>query len=510
MILEADIKKELKEYLKLMEDEILIKASIGADQNSQEMINFLEEFAALTPKISIEKASLARTPSFSLNRNSKDTGVHFAGTPLGHELNSFVIALLQASGRAPKYEDSLIEKIQNIDQEYNFETYISLSCNNCPDVIQALNLMSILNPKITHTMIDGAFFKDEVEERNILAVPAIYLNGDFFKSGRLSLEKILQELGFENDNLNLASKDPYDVLIIGGGPAAASAAIYSARKGIRTGIVADRLGGQVLDTSDIENFISQKRIEGSKLVQNYKEHIEDYNIDLILSQKAKKIISDDMIEVELESGAKLKSKTLIVATGADWKKLNIPGEEELKNKGVAYCPHCDGPMYENKDVAVIGGGNSGIEAAIDLAGIAKQVTVLEFLPDLKADQVLQDRISKLDNVTIITNVETKEIIGVDSVESIKYKERDTAKEKLINLDGVFVQIGLAPNTDWLAEAVELNKYGEVIVENNNSTSLEGVFAAGDCTDNPYKQIIISMGSGANAALGAFDYLIRNE
>lgn len=510
MILEADIKEELKEYLKMMEENIVIKASIGTDKISQDMLSFLEEFAALTTKIQIKEDSLERTPSFSVNKLNQDYGIVFAGIPLGHELNSFVLALLQVSGRSPKCDQNLIDSIKNIDQEYNFETYISLNCNNCPDVIQALNLMSVLNPKISHTMIDGAIFKNEVEEKNILAVPSIFLNNSFFKSGRLSLEKILKELGIKKDNSKLNNKVAYDVLIIGGGPAAVSSAIYAARKGLKTAIVADRIGGQVLDTSDIENFISQKSIDGSKLVQKYKEHIEDYNIDLILSNKAKKIAKNNLIEVELESGASLKSKTTVIATGADWKKLNIPGEKEFKNKGVAYCPHCDGPMYENKDVAVIGGGNSGIEAAIDLAGIANQVTVLEFLPELKADQVLQNRISKLDNVKIIKNVETKKITGSDSVEAIIYQERDTGKKKSLKLDGVFIQIGLTPNTNWLKESVDLNKYGEIITANDNSTSLDGVFAAGDCTDNPYKQIIISMGSGANAALGAFDYLIRNE
>lgn len=509
MILEADIKKELEEYLKLMESEIEIKASIGSDKVSQDMLAFLGEIAELTTKIKVKQEALARTPSFSINSSGEAQGITFAGIPLGHELNSFLLAVLQVSGRAPKCEQSLIDSIKNIDQEYNFETYVSLNCNNCPDVVQALNLMSIINPKISHTMIDGGVFKAEVDNKNILAVPAIYLNGDFFKSGRLSLEKILKELGIDKDNSKLNNKDPFDVLIVGGGPAAVSAGIYAARKGIKTGIVADRLGGQVLDTSDIENFISQTNIEGSKLVQKYKEHIEDYNIDLILSQRAKKITKNDLIEVDLESGASLKSKSVIIASGAGWKKLNIAGEKEFKNNGVAYCPHCDGPMYEGKKVAVIGGGNSGIEAAIDLAGIADEVTVLEFLPELKADQVLQDRISKLDNVDIITNAQTKEIKGSDSVEALSYLERDIEHEKTLYLDGVFVQIGLTPNTDWLEETLELNKYGEIIVDNDNSTSLEGVFAAGDCTDNPYKQIVISMGSGANAALGAFDYLIRN-
>lgn len=508
-MLEADIKQKLKEYFQLLESNVLIKASIGSDQKSKEMHSFLKELASLSSKIEVKESSLARTPSFSLATAEKDTGIIFAGIPLGHELNSLVLALLQASGRAPKVEDNLLRQIKNIEADYNFETYISLSCNNCPDVVQALNIMSIINPKISHTMIDGSFFKGEVEAKSILAVPAIYLNGEFFKSGRLTLAQILENLIGEIDNSDLNEKDPYEVLIVGGGPAAASAAIYAARKGIKTGLVAERFGGQVLDTAAIENFIGQKNIEGSELISKFKEHIEDYDIDLILSQKAKALEKNDLIELELESGATLKSKTLIAATGASWRQLNIPGEAEFKNKGVAYCPHCDGPMFEDKDVAVIGGGNSGVEAAIDLAGIAKSVKVLEFLPELKADQVLQNRLEQIDNIEVITNVDCQEIKGQETVNAISYLERDSNQKQEINLDGVFVQIGLKANTDWLKDKVELNDYGEIITAANQSTNLAGVFAAGDCTDSIYKQIVISIGSGASAALAAFDYLIRN-
>ncbi|ADO77963.1 alkyl hydroperoxide reductase subunit F [Halanaerobium praevalens] len=508
-MLEADIKEQLKEYFQLLEANVLIKASIGSDQKSKEMHSFLKELASLSSKLELKETSLARTPSFSLTAAGQETGVSFAGIPLGHELNSLVLALLQASGREPKVEAKLIKQIKNIEQEYNFETYISLSCNNCPDVVQALNIMSIINPNITHTMIDGAFFKGEVEEKSILAVPAIYLNGEFFKSGRLTLTKILEHLVGKIDNSELNEKDPYDVLIVGGGPAAASAAIYAARKGIKTAIVAERFGGQVLDTAEIENFIGQKNIEGSKLISKFKEHIEDYDIDLILSQKAKSLEKNELVELELESGAVLKSKTLIAATGASWRQLNIPGEAEFKNKGVAYCPHCDGPMFEDKDVAVIGGGNSGVEAAIDLAGIAKSVTLLEFLPELKADQVLQNRLEEIDNLKVIKNVDCQEIKGTDTVNAISYVERDSGQKQELDLDGVFVQIGLKANTDWLKDKVELNQYGEIITTANQSTNLAGVFAAGDCADSIYKQIVISIGSGASAALAAFDYLIRN-
>ncbi|HDR7395045.1 TPA: alkyl hydroperoxide reductase subunit F [Bacillus toyonensis] len=508
MILDADIKTQLSQYLQLMENDILLKVSSGDDNVSKDMLSLVDELATMSSKITVEKIELERTPSFSVNRPDEDTGVVFAGIPLGHEFTSLVLALLQVSGRAPKVEKKLIDQIKNIQGEYHFESYISLSCHNCPDVVQALNVMSVLNSGITHTMIDGAAFKEEVESKDIMAVPTVFLNGESFGSGRMTLEEILAKMGNGPDASELSDKDPYDVLVVGGGPAGASAAIYAARKGIRTGIVAERFGGQVMDTMGIENFISVKRTEGPKLVASLEEHVKEYDIDVMNLQRAKRLEKKELIEVELENGAILKSKSVIVSTGARWRNVGVPGEAEFKNKGVAYCPHCDGPLFIGKDVAVIGGGNSGIEAAIDLAGIVKHVTVLEFMPELKADAVLQERLNSLPNVTVLKNVQTKEITGTDKVNGISYIDRETEEVHHVELQGVFVQIGLVPNTDWLGETVERAR-GEIVTDKHGATNVPGVFAAGDCTNNPYKQIIISMGSGANAALGAFDYLIRN-
>lgn len=509
MVLDPEIQSQLKQYLELLENDLVLKVSTGDDDISKDMLALTDELAKMSNKITIEHTKLARTPSFSVNRVGEESGIAFAGLPLGHEFNSLVLALLQVSGRPPKLDQKLIDQIKNIDEPYQFETYVSLSCNNCPDVVQALNMMSVLNPNISHTMIDGAAFKDEVESKNIMAVPAVYLNGEFFNGGRITLEELLEKLGHGVDASELSKKDPFDVLVVGGGPAGASAAIYAARKGIRTGIVAERFGGQVQDTLSIENFISVKRTEGPKLVANLEEHVNDYNIDVMNSQRAKNIKKKDLFELELENGAILKSKSVIISTGARWRNIGVPGEQEFKNNGVAYCPHCDGPLFEGKDVAVIGGGNSGIEAAIDLAGIVKHVTVLEFAPELKADEVLQKRLYSLPNVTVIKNAQTKEITGTDSVNGITYLDRDTQEEKHIELQGVFVQIGLVPNTEWLEGTVERNRMGEILVDKQGQTNIPGLFAAGDCTDSAYNQIIISMGSGATAALGAFDYLIRN-
>ncbi len=508
-MLDADIKAQLAQYLELMEGDVLLKVSAGEDKVSREMTSLVDELATMSSRIKVELTDLERTPSFSVNRIGEDTGITFAGIPLGHEFTSLVLALLQVSGRAPKVDEKVIEQVKNIEGEFRFESYISLSCQNCPEVVQALNLMSVLNPGVTHTMIDGAAFKDEVESKNIMAVPTVFLNGEPFSSGRMSLEEILAKLGSGPDASEFADKDPYDVLVVGGGPAGASAAIYAARKGIRTGIVADRFGGQILDTAAIENFISVKRTEGPKLAASLEEHVKEYNIDVMNLQQAKRLEKKDFVEIELENGAVLKSKTVILSTGARWRNIGVPGEAEFRNKGVAYCPHCDGPLFAGKDVAVIGGGNSGIEAAIDLAGIVKHVTVLEFMPELKADSVLQERLHSLPNVTVLKNVQSKEITGTDSVNGITYIERDTGEEKHIELAGVFVQIGLVPNTDWLGDAVERTKFGEIVVDKRGATNVPGVFAAGDCTDSPFKQIIISMGSGATASLAAFDYLVRN-
>jgi len=499
-MLDAQIKKQLEQYLALMESDITIKVSAGDNAEMTELVN---ELASMSNKIHVEQDELSRTPCFQVGER-----IRFASVPMGHEFTSLIMALLQVSGRKPKIDDKVIDQIKNIRGEYNFTTYISLSCHNCPDVVQALNIMSVLNPGIRHTMVDGAEFKAEVESKNILAVPFVELNGEAFGSGRMTVEEILAKMGSQADVSDIDGKE-YDVLVVGGGPAGASAAVYAARKGIRTGIVAERFGGQVMDTMGIENLIGTKYTEGPKLVASLEEHVKEYPVDIHNLQRAKSISKKDTIEVELESGATLKSKTVIIATGARWRNLGVPGEAEFKNRGVAYCPHCDGPLFKGKHVAVVGGGNSGVEAAIDLAGIVGHVTVFEFMPELKADAVLQKRLFSLPNVTVHKNVQVKEITGADRVNGIKYVERDTNAEQHLALDGVFVQIGLVPNTDWIGDSIERTRFGELVVDSHGATDMPGVFAAGDCTNVPYKQIIISMGSGANAALGAFDYLIRN-
>ncbi|KOF09755.1 NADH dehydrogenase [Planococcus glaciei] len=510
MILDADIKAQLAQYLELLEGDVLLKVSAGSDDVSRDMLALVNELSAMSARIKVEHAQLERTPSFSVSRIGEDTGITFAGIPLGHEFTSLVLALLQVSGRAPKADAKVIDQIKSIQGNYHFDSYISLSCQNCPEVVQSLNLMSVLNPNISHTMIDGGAFKEEVESKDIMAVPTVFLNGEPFSSGRMSLEELLAKLGSAPDASEFADKDPYDVLVVGGGPAGASAAIYAARKGIRTGIVAERFGGQVLDTMSIENFISVRQTDGPKFAASLEEHVKEYNIDVMNLQRAKRLEKKEFIELELENGAVLKGKTVILSTGARWRNIGVPGEAEFKNKGVAYCPHCDGPLFAGKDVAVVGGGNSGIEAAIDLANIVNHVTVLEYKAELKADSVLQDRLKSLPNVTVLTNARTHEITGTDKVNGISYIDLQTGDEKHIQLSGVFVQIGLVPNTDWLGGTVDRNKFGEIIIDQRGATNIPGVFAAGDCTNNPYKQIIISMGSGATASLSAFDHLIRSE
>lgn len=507
-MLNADLKQQLQQLLGLMEGDVEFRASIGSDDKSKELKELLDEIAEMSEHITIVEKELKRTPSFSVSKPDEEAGVTFAGIPLGHEFNSLVLAILQVSGRAPKEKQSIIDQIKGLEGKYNFETYVSLTCQKCPDVVQALNLMSVVNPNITHTMIDGSVFREESED--IMAVPAVFLDGEEFGNGRMTISDILTKLGSTQDASEFEGKDPYDVLIIGGGPASGSAAIYTARKGLRTGIIADRIGGQVNDTAGIENFITVKETTGSQFSANLAAHIEEYDIDTMTGIRATNIEkTDQAIRVTLENNAVLETKIAIISTGASWRKLNIPGEDRLINKGVAFCPHCDGPLFENKDVAVIGGGNSGVEAAIDLAGIVKHVTLFEYSSELKADTVLQDRLRSLSNVDIHTNARTAEVLGEDHVTGISYEDLNSGEMKELSLDGIFVQIGLVPNTSWIGDAVELNNRGEVVIDRNNNTNVPGIFAAGDVTDQKNKQIIISMGAGANAALNAFDYIIRN-
>ena len=509
MLLDNDVREKLSQYLQLMEKDILIKVNDADNPPSTQMSDFIKELAGLSAKIHVETASLPRVPSFSINKVNQDVGIYFAGIPLGHEFTSLILALLQVSGYPPKIDETLIEQIKTIKVPLHFETYVSLTCHNCPEVVQALNIMSLLNPNITHTMIDGALFKEEIDSKNILAVPSVYLNGKPFSSGRMELEEILLKLNINPILPKLDGKEPYDVFVIGGGPAGTSAAIYAARKGLRTALLAEELGGQINNTFGIENFISIKYTEGPTLAANIEEHLRSYAVDVIKMQKVKTLRKDSMVEIVLETGTILHSKTVIIATGARWRNINVPGEAEYKNKGVAYCPHCDGPLFKGKTVAVIGGGNSGVEAALDLAGLAKQVILLQNFNKLNADEILQKRVYSKENIKVITNAKTTEILGNEKVHGLTYLDSLTGNEVTIDVDGIFIQIGLLPNTEWLKNTLSLNSFGEIIVDKYGKTNIPGVFAAGDCTDCPYKQIIISMGAGANAALSAFDYLLRN-
>lgn len=516
-MLDANIAGQLKGYLQNIKRPIELVAALDDSAKATEMRDLLQEIADMSADITFidDADSDSRKPSFQIKQPDGQEKIRFAGIPMGHEFTSLVLALLHVGGHPTKLDQDTIDQIKALEGEYRFETYISLSCQNCPEVVQALNVMAVHNPNISHTMIDGALYQEEVDQRKIMAVPTVYLNGENFGSGRMSLPEIIAKLdtgAVKREAEKISAKQDFDVLIVGGGPAGASASIYASRKGIRTGIVAERFGGQVMDTMAIENFISVKETEGPKLVAALEEHVKEYDVDVMNLQRAKGLKKNGkMIEVELESGATLSSKTVILATGARWRELGVPGEKEYRGHGVAYCPHCDGPLFKGKPVAVIGGGNSGVEAAIDLAGIVGHVTLIEFNGELRADAVLQKKLFSLDNVEVITGAQTTEITGDDGkVNGLVYIDRGTEQKHTVELNAVFVQIGLLPNTDWLKETIELSKFGEIEIDNHGQTSLPGVFAAGDVTTIPYKQIIMAMGDGARAALGAFDYLIRND
>ena len=517
-MLDSSLQNQLKIYLGKLVFPIELVASLDASEKSRELEELLGQIASLSEKISLQRVTDARTPSFVIRRAGTDVEVRFAGIPLGHEFTSLVLALLQVGGHPPKVEPQLLERVRELQGEYRFETYFSLSCQNCPDVVQALNLMSVVNPRIRHVAIDGALYQDEIDARQVMAVPTVYLNGELFAQGRMELEQILARLDTaapeqERDKLN--AQAAYDVLVVGGGPAGAAAAIYAARKGVRTGIVAERFGGQVLDTLGIENFISVPRTEGPQLAGSLEQHVKEYGVDVMNLQKAKQLVPaaapGGLLELRLENGATLRSRSVVVSTGARWRSLNVPGEEQYRNRGVAYCPHCDGPLFKGKRVAVIGGGNSGVEAAIDLAGLARHVTLLEFDSRLRADEVLQRKLRSLPNVNVLLNAQTTEVVGDGSkVTGLRWNDRASGERHRLELEGIFVQIGLLPNTEWLRETLELTHRGEIVIDERGRCSTPGVFAAGDATTVPFKQIVIAMGAGSTAALSAFDYLIRHS
>jgi NADH-dependent peroxiredoxin subunit F len=516
-MLEDSLKSQLKSYLERLVNPITLVASLDASESAAELKNLLETIASLSGMIGLDfSGNDARTPSFLIQCDDSDVRVRFAGIPLGHEFTSLVLALLQVSGYAPKVEADLIEQAKQLQGRFAFETYFSLSCQNCPDVVQALNLLSIVNPRVTHVAIDGALFQAEVEARQVMAVPSVYLNGELFGQGRMDFAQILAKLdsgASARAAEKLKSKSAFDVLVVGGGPAGSAAAIYAARKGIHTGIVAERFGGQVLDTMGIENFISVKATEGPKLVAALEQHVREYDVDVMNLQRAVQLkpptVPGGLIDVSLENGATLRAKSVVISTGARWRTMGVPGEELYRNRGVAFCPHCDGPLFKGKRIAVIGGGNSGVEAAIDLAGLVSHVTLIEFDTQLRADDVLQRKLRSLTNVALVLNAQTTEVLGDgQKVTALTFKDRARQTAHSVSLEGIFVQIGLLPNTDWLKGVVALSPRGEILIDERGQTSVPGVFAAGDATTVPYKQIIIAMGAGSTAALSAFDHLIR--
>ncbi len=520
-MLDSNLKAQLKAYLERVKLPFDITASLDGGASSREMLAFLEDIVGLTDKITLRTDGAdARKPSFVLGRPGEEARIRFAAIPMGHEFTSLVLALLQVGGHPPKIEQELIEQIRNLANDsgpLRFETYMSLTCHNCPDVVQALNLLAVLNPRIESVVIDGGLYQQEVADRQVLAVPMIFLNGAHFGQGRMDVEEIVKKLdagAAARDAAKLGGKQAYDVLIVGGGPAGAAAAVYAARKGIRTGLLAERMGGQTMDTMSIENFISVLETDGPKFAAALEQHAKRYEVDILNLQRAEKLLPADgegLIGVELANGARLKSKTVVISTGARWREVNVPGEKEYRNKGVAYCPHCDGPLFKGKRVAVIGGGNSGVEAAIDLAGIVAHVDLLEYGDQLRADAVLVKKLRSLPNVAVHTQAQTTSIDGADGkVAGLTFADRATGEARKLPLEGVFVQIGLVPNSEWLRGTLELTKHGEIVTDARGQTSLPGVFAAGDVTTVPFKQIIIATGDGAKAALGAFDHLIRSS
>jgi alkyl hydroperoxide reductase subunit F len=516
-MLDSSIQAQLKAYLERLQKPIELVASLDDSPAAAEMRELLQDIEPLSDKVSVRfDGNDARRPSFQITPAGDDMGVRFAAVPMGHEFTSLVLALLQAGGHPPKVEDDVIEQIRSLEGDFVFETWMSLTCHNCPDVVQALNLMAVLNPRVRHVAIDGGLFQAEVEQRQIMAVPTVFLNGQPFGSGRMELAEILAKVdsgAAARDAARLAKAAPYDMLIVGGGPAGAAAAVYAARKGIRTGVVAERFGGQTLDTLGIENYISVLETDGPKFAAALEAHVRAYDVDIMNGQRVEALLPaaqpGGLAGVKLANGATLQARSVVLSTGARWKNINVPGEAEYRTKGVAYCPHCDGPLFKGKQVAVIGGGNSGVEAAIDLAGVVAHVTLIEFMDQLKADAVLVKKLLSLPNVTVHTNAQTLEITGDgQKVNGLRFKHRVSGAEQTIDLAGVFVQIGLVPNTEFLKGTVELSRYGEIIVDARGATNVPGVFAAGDATTVPFKQIVIAAGDGAKAALAAFDHLIR--
>ena len=518
-MLTKEILQALKGYTETMQKNVTFVVQTGEHSKRAELVQFLSDIAGVSDKLNVEEretnGELRSAISFLLEADGEDTGIRFSGIPGGHEFNSLILAMLHSAGTELKLDDSVKAMVKAVNEPLNFEVFISLSCHNCPEVVQALNQFALLNPNIKTEMIDGGLYQNLITERDIQGVPSVYLNGELFANGKVDASVLINKLLERDPSLKAANKGDtlplQDVTVIGGGPAGVASAIYSARKGLKVAIVAETFGGQVKDTMGIENLISVPKTTGPELVGNLMEHVRDYDITLKEHVRVDSIEKGNVKTITLSSGEQIRTRSIIVATGARWRELGVPGERENIGNGVAYCPHCDGPFFKGKDVAVIGGGNSGIEAALDLAGIVESVTVFEFMPELKADQVLIAQAEKRDNITIIKNAATRQITAENGkVNAIEYQDRATKEIHTRELAGVFVQIGLVPNSQFMKDTVEMTPYGEIVIDSKCHTSEPGIFAAGDVTTVPYKQIVISMGEGAKASLAAFEYLLSHD
>lgn len=516
-ILDESLIAQVSTLLDRIVHQVEVVTSLDDTDTSAQIQEMLDQVAALSDHITVQRDDAAHTrrPAFTIRRAGTAIAVSFAALPTGHEFNSFVLALLQVGGNPVKLDPKIIAATQAIDEAKHFVSYISLTCQNCPTVVQAINAMAVLNPLISHTIVDGSLFRDEVEAKKILATPTVYLNDELFGQGRLEAAQIVAKLdasAAESLNQDLQARAPYQAIVVGQGPAGVTSAIYLARKGIRTALIGDRFGGQVNDTVGIENVSSVPYTEGPRLAADLRAHAAQYEIDIIDGVRATELVvpqhQDAPLELALAGGAQLKAQSVIIASGSQWRQLGVPGEQEYRNKGVTYCPHCDGPLFKDKDVAVIGGGNSGIEAALDLAGVARKVTVVEFLDECKADQLLLQRAAETDNVTIRTGCAVTEVVGDgEQVTALRYEERASGETCEFAVNGVFVQIGLVPNTQWLADSVHRDRQGQITIDAKGATSVPRVFAAGDCTDVPFKQIIVAEGAGAIAGLSAWASLV---
>ena len=516
-MLTDEIKETLAGYAEGMDKLVSVVLNLGEHEKRQELVEFIESVAEVTDSIEFIERTLdgtVRSPiTFTIEANGEPTGIYFSGIPSGHEFNSFILAILQSGGVEIKLEERIKQIIAKITEQLDFETFVSLSCHNCPEVVQTLNQFSLLNSNISSEMIDGGLFQEEIENKGIQGVPSVFLNGELFAAGRVNISTLIEKISnFEIDDPEQIKDEipTQDIVVIGGGPAGISSAIYAARKGFIVTIVTNNIGGQLKDTLGIENFISISKTTGLELTSNLKSHMNEYSIAVKEHIDVVRLEEGTLKNVILSSGEIICTRTIIIATGANWKKLGVPGETENIGNGVAYCPHCDGPFYKGKDVAVIGGGNSGVEAALDLCNIVNSVTLVEFLPELKADQILIDQLDNRENISVVLNAKTNTILSEKGrVTGLEYEKRDTYDKNVLEVSGIFVQIGLVPNSDIFEGLIDLNEYGEIIVDEFCNTSVEGIYACGDVTTIPYKQIIMAMGEGSKAAITASDFLQKN-